>query len=1490
MSNKKNKKRKDFDEENLQSSPKLPRGTEPGSGFTLTRWQGLPLLVALIAVIAFVVYKDFIFFNKFFLFKDIGSDSININYPQYAHIAQYLRTEGIPKWSFNQGMGQNIFPGCLSDPFTALLIFTGKNNIAYGMAYAEILKIFLAGIFFYLFLKKVSISEFAAVVGALFYAFSGFMVLGGGWGIFSTEAVYAALLLYSFERLYQDNKWALFPVSVALIAVLQPFDLYLYGLFLCVYLIFRYLKDDEWELKKFSRLFLKVFGLGLLGAAASSFFLVNNLLQMFNSPRVAGEASLFAGLLSKPVFGLGDLVHYGTAILRFFSNDILGTGSSFLGWGNYLEAPLFYCGLLTLLTFTQIFSFLDKRKKILYSALLCVFIIPVIFPYFRYAYWLFAGDYYRNFSLFVSIVLLLFGVKALDNIDKTSRPGFFTLALTLAGLLTLLYYPYASNVKIINDPVQSTVTWFLIAYAGLTLFLRVKKIKPAIRAFILLTVAVEATYMSYATVNNRPVVTGAENREKTGYYDYSNEAVAYLKARDKSFFRIEKDYFSGAAKNTSVNDAKVQDFYGTPSYHSFNQINYIRFLQELELIQGGKEVLTRWAPGLRGCPPLHSFASVKYALSKSEKPFLLHFNYAPLAVFGDVKVLENKYALPLGFTYDKHISLAEFRKIPGKAKVPVLYKAFVIDETIYKEAAGYPQYQARDAVENSSRAEYARNITSLGRETLVISEHGQNIIRGRIALAAKKLLFFSIPFDPGWAAKVDGKSVKLAMVNIGFTGLFLEKGGHDIELSYTPPYYRLSAVISLAAILIYCCLLLLPGAKSAKKSGEVKRKLNTTPSTTGPVENSRLRFVIPVLVALLTFIVFLPALNNGFVDWDDIANIVDNWKYRGLGWTQFKWMFTTFHLGPYQPLSWLTYSLDYLVWDMNPFGYHLTNVILHSLNAFVFCLLFPKLLIAGAGPESRHDMNKVYFSAGVAALFFAIHPLRVESVAWVTERRDVLSGLFYLLTILFYIQPRTDGVEHAPFWRRHMLPLFVFFLALLSKGMVISLPVIFVILDTYPLRRLPLNPRRWFDREFRAVWLEKIPYFALAAIFGAVGYIGQNMVGAIASYAKSGLGSRAAQVFFSGGFYIWKTLVPLNLVPIYQAPAGFGITSWQPLLGAVLLLSTTAAVFALRRLWPVLIAAWLFYLITIAPVSGIVKLSAQIAADRYTYLSCLGFAVLAGAGFWAGMRASQKLIRNAVLLATCLVIAGLGCLSWRQTKIWRDSETLWRHTLAINNELHFAHNNLAMSLVAQGKPARAIVHYREALRINPGYAEAYNNMGIALFALGKSETAVKYFNEALRIAPGYAEAYYNIGVALFALGKSEGAGNFFNEALFIKPNYANAHHKLGLMLASQGELDEAVRHYREALRINPGLVTLHYNLGVGLAAQGKLEEAAKHYREEFRINPGCAEAHLNLSVILFNQGKLDEAIKHCQEALRVNPDYAAARNNLAVMLKINHQP
>ena len=593
--------------------------------------------------------------------------------------------------------------------------------------------------------------------------------------------------------------------------------------------------------------------------------------------------------------------------------------------------------------------------------------------------------------------------------------------------------------------------------------------------------------------------------------------------------------------------------------------------------------------------------------------------------------------------------------------------------------------------------------------------------------------------------------------------------------------------------------------KKFKQVSETKQRKEVTM----PAENNRLLLFIPVAVAALTFIVFLPALKDGFVNWDDDKNFLGNYLYRGLGWEQLKWMFTTFHTGPYQPLSWITYGLDYLVWGMDPFGYHLTNVLLHSANAALFYLLCLRLFSSDADTRPPENKTALHLSAAFAALFFSLHPLRAESVAWATERRDVLSGLFYLLTLFLYLSPRApDGERTSVFGRR--APLAAFLLALLSKAIVITLPVALVILDVFRLKRLPPDPRRWLDPEYRRVWQEKIPYFALSLFFGVVGYVGQASAGALVSLQKAGPAGRAAQTLYSVGLYLWKTMAPVKLIPFYKFSGG--LFAWQALLGGAAALAITAGVVKARRRLPALPAVWLFYLITLGPVSGIVKFGEQAAADRYTYLPCLGFAALAGWALLAGLRGSRQAVKKAAVPAACLIVLLFGRLSWAQAQIWHDSETLWKYVISINPRIEFVRTNLAAFFTGQGRLEEAVSQCGEALRINPGYESAHNNLGVALARQGKTGEAILSYQEALRLRPGYTEVFNNLGNAFAAQGDLDEAERNYRSALLRNPGYANAHNGLGAVFARQGKREEAVEQFREALRLNPDLALARKNL------------------------------------------------------------------------------
>jgi protein O-mannosyl-transferase len=651
------------------------------------------------------------------------------------------------------------------------------------------------------------------------------------------------------------------------------------------------------------------------------------------------------------------------------------------------------------------------------------------------------------------------------------------------------------------------------------------------------------------------------------------------------------------------------------------------------------------------------------------------------------------------------------------------------------------------------------------------------------------------------------------------------------------------------------------------------------------------RWLVPVLIVLLTFAAFFPVRQNGFVNWDDEGNLLENPSYRGLGWTQLRWMFTNFHLGNYRPLTWITLGFDYILWGMDPSGYHLTSLLLHATSALLFYFLTLRLLsLTLSFPAASADVG-LKVAAGLAALLFSIHPLRVEPVAWISARNHVLSGLFFVWTILCYLRAMACVEGSSIRLRWLTLSVVIYGLSLLSQPFGLTLPFVLLVLDIYPVRRLSGDPTKWFWPAVRRVWWEKAPFLLLALAAGVIALRARK--GAIYSFEEIGVWPRLAQALFGLAFYPFKTVIPLGLSPLYELPAHLNLSDWPFLLSGLVVAVLSAGLFVARHRWPAGLASWVCYVMILLPVLGLAQSGPQIVADRYTYSSCLGWAILAGAGLFycRHVRSNGGTRLGISVLAVGLAgVVVLGVLTWKQTQVWHDSERLWRYVLAVTEKSYFkssvAHNNLGVVLVGREELEEAISHYREALRIYPAYAEAHNNLGVALRERGELEDAIQHYHEALRINPAYAEAHSNLGNALMKQGELEEAISHYREALRIYPAYAEAHNNLGVALHERGELEDAIQHYREALRIYPAYAEAHSNLGNALMKQGELKEAIGQYQEALRINPGDAKAHYNLGTALARKGQLEEAIQQFRQALEIDPAYAMAHYNLATALAI----
>ena len=624
--------------------------------------------------------------------------------------------------------------------------------------------------------------------------------------------------------------------------------------------------------------------------------------------------------------------------------------------------------------------------------------------------------------------------------------------------------------------------------------------------------------------------------------------------------------------------------------------------------------------------------------------------------------------------------------------------------------------------------------------------------------------------------------------------------------------------------------------------------------------------LVYLFLVIATLAVYWQVRNHEFINYDDDKFITDNPLIQsGLTLESIKSAFKK-NWGYWKPVTCLSLMLDYEIYGMDSGGFHMTNLLFHIANALMLFIFL------------RRATGALWQSAFVATLF-ALHPLHVESVAWVTERKDVLSTFFWMLTMLAYIH-----YLKQPGFKRYILILIALALGLMAKPMLVTLPFVLLLFDYWPLGRLQLPEKRFkakplmeevrerspdneqpafginslpnsshiLIRNFsRLIW-EKIPMLILVAGSILILFSFRVGKGVVQTVKFSSFGYKISNALISYLKYIEKMVWPQNLAIHYPCTT----ISWQQtaLAFLILLCISIAAVKAVRSR-PYFAVGWFWYIGTLVPVIGLVKFGSYFAmADRFTYVPLIGLFIIIA---WGIPELVAQWRYRKIWLATLatVILTILMAMTWKQVDYWGNSITLFEHTLKITSNNYLPHNNLGNALYRQGRTAEAIEHYLQALLIKPDYAESHNNLGFALANQGRTEEAINQYLEALR----------------------------------INSDYADAHNNLGITLVKQGRIEEAIGHYLEGLRINPDYEEAHYNLGLALYKQGRTAEAIEHYLQALRIKPDYLGAHNNLAIAFFRKGNIEGAIAHFRKALRINPDYVDAKNNLKKVLMMQQQ-
>jgi tetratricopeptide (TPR) repeat protein len=655
-------------------------------------------------------------------------------------------------------------------------------------------------------------------------------------------------------------------------------------------------------------------------------------------------------------------------------------------------------------------------------------------------------------------------------------------------------------------------------------------------------------------------------------------------------------------------------------------------------------------------------------------------------------------------------------------------------------------------------------------------------------------------------------------------------------------------------------------------------------------------------LVVLTIVAFSPALSGEFVNWDDQQLLLDNDQYRGWSADQLGWIFTTTYGGHYQPLTWLSYAIDWHLAGDDPLLFHVTNLALHVVAALAFFVVARQLL-RRAGPIVCHGVasggvteHAILVGSFAAAAFFAVHPLRVESVAWITERRDVLSGALLLPAVACYLRATAQADRRRYLrWMAAAVVLYVF--SLLAKAAGITLAFVLLVLDVYPVRRV-----RWRGRDaaparaetekdapriaadtatttdapelpsasWRQIAVEKLLFLVPAMAVAGIALSAQSAAGALWTYDLHPLGLRIAQAFYGLVFYVQKTLVPWPLLPLYEQPPGARAGDLEYVLSAALVVGVLVLLVLLRRRVPALLAAAACYLLFLAPVLGIAQSGPQLVADRYSYLSCLTWAVLIGglfAKWWSRGAAAKGRHRRLLFVTGGGVLLALTLLTMQQSRIWRNSEQLWLHVLRYAPNTGLAHVNLSGVYIREGPAEEARKHAEMAIAILPGNRTAYLNAAQAAGEMEDHQAAEEFFRQAIDLHPEDAAARVGHALALFTLSRHDEALTAIEQVRELEPGVAWWHFVAGSMYQETGQWAAAERAFTEAHRLDPADPYAPLRLGLMRAAQGSYGAALDTWQRAAQTHPDFVAYKVERAWILATCP--DDAVRDPAQAQRL---------------------